>query len=337
MDGVKAGEALRKMAVATAHVYLVGVMMWAGLRQIFLDRWWWLFVLNTFAIYLFAPLPLAFFVAGWARRREIWIGSVLVLLVGMGILGPFYLPHTRNVEAGGPRLTVMTTNVLGYNTNPGPIVEAIREADADLVAIQELNAPTAETIHRELADAYPYRIFDPRPGVSGMGLLSRYPLTPTGETLPGQWIGTPQVLELDFEGVLVTVVHAHPFPTQPVKPHLMQRSIEARTEQARILADFVAAHPGPLLAPGDFNTTAHTRAYALLTENLVDAWREAAWGPGHTWPGSLPLRWLVRIDYVFHSPEWRAVEAEIGPWDGASDHRPVVATLVLLAEAGLEE
>ncbi len=321
---------VRNMLVAIAHVYLAGVLGWAMSRLLFLDRWWWLFMLNTFAIYLFAPLPLAFLVAWWTRRRELWIGCAIVLLLGVAIFTPFYLPHAQNVAVSGPTLTVMTFNVLGYNTNPGPILDAIREADADLVAIQELNAPTAEVLRRELADVYPYRVFDPQPAVSGLGVLSRYPLTSTGETLPGRWIGTPQVLTLDFGGVPVTVVHAHPFPTGFVRPHLMQRSIEARAEQARILADFVEAHPGPLLAPGDFNTTAHTRAYALLTENMVDAWRGAGWGAGHTWPGTLPLRWLVRIDYVFHSAEWRAVEANVGPWDGASDHRSVVATLVLV-------
>jgi hypothetical protein len=36
---------------------------------------------------------------------------------------------------------------------------------------------------------------------------------------------------------------------------------------------------------------------------------------------------------VFHSRQWRTVEAHIGPWDGASDHRPVCATLALTSSA----
>jgi endonuclease/exonuclease/phosphatase (EEP) superfamily protein YafD len=38
----------------------------------------------------------------------------------------------------------------------------------------------------------------------------------------------------------------------------------------------------------------------------------------------------VRIDYVFYSSHWRAAAARLGPWDGGSDHRPVVAELALL-------
>jgi endonuclease/exonuclease/phosphatase (EEP) superfamily protein YafD len=39
--------------------------------------------------------------------------------------------------------------------------------------------------------------------------------------------------------------------------------------------------------------------------------------------------WLLRIDYIFHSRDWRTHWARIGPWDGVSDHRPVLARLVL--------
>src|SRR5690606_32794492 len=38
----------------------------------------------------------------------------------------------------------------------------------------------------------------------------------------------------------------------------------------------------------------------------------------------------LRIDYVFHSEEWRALDARIRPWDGESDHRPVLVRLAYL-------
>jgi endonuclease/exonuclease/phosphatase (EEP) superfamily protein YafD len=42
----------------------------------------------------------------------------------------------------------------------------------------------------------------------------------------------------------------------------------------------------------------------------------------------LPM-WLVRIDYIFYSPHWQALHAELGPWDTISDHRPVIAQFTL--------
>lgn len=73
---------------------------------------------------------------------------------------------------------------------------------------------------------------------------------------------------------------------------------------------------------------------------LADSWREVGWGLGHTFPGTassgssrhrvagiLVPKWLIRIDYIFHSPQWQALEAWIGSWDEVSDHRPVLARL----------
>jgi endonuclease/exonuclease/phosphatase (EEP) superfamily protein YafD len=92
----------------------------------------------------------------------------------------------------------------------------------------------------------------------------------------------------------------------------------------------------------DFNACDQSTAYAIVTRVLGDAWREAGWGFGHTFPGALspgssrPIilglpvpMWLLRIDYILHSRDWRTHWARIGPWDGVSDHRPVLARLVL--------
>ena len=101
-----------------------------------------------------------------------------------------------------------------------------------------------------------------------------------------------------------------------------------------------------MIALGDFNATAESAAYATVTNVLADAWREAGWGPGHTFPGAdspgssrhriagiLIPKWLLRIDYVFHSFHWQTLKAWIGPWDDVSDHRPVMVRLALKTSA----
>jgi endonuclease/exonuclease/phosphatase family metal-dependent hydrolase len=42
----------------------------------------------------------------------------------------------------------------------------------------------------------------------------------------------------------------------------------------------------------------------------------------------VPL-WLVRIDYIFHSPDFVTASAVVTRSAGRSDHRGVLATLVL--------
>jgi endonuclease/exonuclease/phosphatase (EEP) superfamily protein YafD len=108
------------------------------------------------------------------------------------------------------------------------------------------------------------------------------------------------------------------------------------------MATFAAQTKTPLIVTTEFNATDQSRAYRIITQQLGDAWREAGLGFGHTFPGGpspgiwrpmifdypLPM-WVARIDYSFHSHHWQAIRAELGRWDGVSDHRPVIAVLKL--------
>ena len=93
----------------------------------------------------------------------------------------------------------------------------------------------------------------------------------------------------------------------------------------------------PVILAGDFNTSEFSDAYRCMAQRLRDSYREVGRGTGHTWPAQqtkhIQSRWLellapvTRIDYVFHSHHWDAVEARVLKMDTGSDHRPIVATL----------
>lgn len=329
------------LLVTAAHLYALGLFAWLILRWLFGDRWWWLFMANTFNFYFFLAVPVIFFIALSFHQKQVLITSGAALILGLYLYGGLFLP-VRSSSASGPTLTVMTYNLLGFNRHHEGVIAAIRDADADVVALQELNIPVARSIREELIDEYPYQVLNPKARTTGMGVISRYPLTSTGKTLAGSWTSKPQILTLDFDGMPVTVLNLHTLATHLAKGHKMEWSIRRRERQARAVAAFVRTHAGPVIVPCDCNTTEFSAAYQIITERLQDSWRAAGWGLGHTFPGAdspgssrprifgiLVPRWLVRIDYVFHSPHWRAASARIGPWDGVSDHRPVVVELRL--------
>jgi endonuclease/exonuclease/phosphatase (EEP) superfamily protein YafD len=231
----------------------------------------------------------------------------------------------------------MAFNLLGFNANSSGVVKTLRENQADVVALQELNPQNAAAIGQALAADYPYQYLDPQDGVSGAGVISRYPLQPTGETLPGDWVSTPHVLTLTVEGRDITFVRFHAYAGVI--------NVAPREAAARILAEFAATHApyNPVIMAGDLNATDMNRAYALLTPALHDSWREVGLGFGHTFPSpgdtpgsSRPVLlgmavppWLLRIDYVFYAGALTALSAHTGPWDGGSDHRAVIAELAL--------
>jgi endonuclease/exonuclease/phosphatase (EEP) superfamily protein YafD len=339
--------AREKFLIALARLYFIFLFGWLVLRFLFGDRWALLFLFNTFAEFLFLPLIPITLVAWKFRARDLALGSVIAIVAATILFGEMFAPKISPMTAT-PTLRVMTYNMLGHTNHADAVVATIRESDADVIAIQELNPNAADALQRDLLREYPYQILDPHDGVAGLGVISRYPLRLSTDTLPGRWIGAPQLLQLDWQGTPVTILHVHTIPTTAFIdfiriPQSIEASIRNREENMRALAAYVAAHRDePIIGTGDFNMTDQNTSYRIIASELRDTWREAGWGLGHTFPStnlnamplpslanSSPFMWLVRIDYIFHSSHWRAVSADLGNWDGQSDHRPVIVRLVL--------
>ena len=320
-----------------ALVYLGALALWLAVQQLIGDRSWWLFALNAMSIYLFLPLPLALAFAAWRRSLPLLGGSLAAVAVFVLVWGGLFWPnsHERN---DGPVLTVMAYNLLGFNPDPEGVVEALRESDADVVGLSELNPGVAKAIRRELRDEYPYQTLDPQDGVRGSGIISRFAFERVEAPLDDpDWVSDPIAIELQFDGRDVIFIAVHgAYGVQ---------NYEARDREARLISEFVSGQSEPVIVAGDFNTTDRNDSYATLTQHMYDAWEKAGSGLGNTFPGASQAtspgssrpdilgiavpKWLVRIDYVFCSYDWEAIGARIGPWDSNSDHRPVIAEVTL--------
>ncbi len=344
----------KSMLLLFAYSYLAALLLWLALHLLYGDRWWWLFLLTALAFYLFLPALLLPPLAFATRHTPLWVGFGLAAAMWLGLFGRLYLPHSAPVLANDTTLTVLTYNALYHNTEVERTVAAIRANDADLVAIQELSEAGMHAIQAELSTDYPYQILAPAESTGGMGLLSRYPLTPLHPTdfafpqLSG-WVGQPQLAMLNYHGQQVLVLNIHAHSTSlgyggPLRfsPAEMEQSVRQREAQMHALAAFARSRPEPLLMLGDFNTGYPSHAHRILSAAMQDAWLVAGHGVGHTFPGAnipgssrptvlgVPIpQWLIRLDYIFYSAHWHATHAEIGVWDQRSDHRPVRAVLVL--------
>jgi endonuclease/exonuclease/phosphatase (EEP) superfamily protein YafD len=319
-------------------LYFAGLVCWFLVQRFVGDSNAWLFVINAASVYFFAPLPLALAIAVWRRSLPLSGGSLVAVALFAWLWGGLFWPNAHEKPEGSV-LTVMTYNVLGFNTHPDGVIDALRKSDADIIGLSELNKPVAAAISRELRDEYPYQTLDPRDGVTGSGVISRLPFLrlPSPELADPGWISPPTVLQLSFDGEEILFVRVH---SASGAPHY-----EARERQARLLADYAAAQEQPVILAGDFNTTDRNDSYEILTAHLYDAWEKAGSGLGNTFPGASKQdtpgssrpdvlgidapQWLIRIDYVFCTYDWEAVDARIGPWDGHSDHRPVIAEVAL--------
>jgi vancomycin resistance protein VanJ len=113
-----------------------------------------------------------------------------------------------------------------------------------------------------------------------------------------------------------------------------QRNFEDRLAQSRKLAADVAKRTRPAIVAGDLNAPETSPVIrTLLDQQLRDAFSSAGFGYGYTHGHSLKLRIpFLRIDHVLVSPEIGVVDARPGGTE-ASEHRPVIADLLLQREA----
>lgn len=226
--------------------------------------------------------------------------------------------------------------VLTYNVNFGlggsaEGIEAIRNAGADLVLLQETTAEWQSAIERELAGEYPYMAFHHvRGGAGGLGVLSRAPFTDAGVLPAESWfpawnihaetpIGTLQVLNVHLRpgfGDKGGIVSGY-FTT----PEIREREITAFLKE---LDDDL-----PTLVVGDFNEDEDGRALKkLAAEGFRTALPEfdpkaKTW----RWPTSVG-NLTGRLDHVVYDESLEPLSVEVLD-QGRSDHLPVLAVFAV--------
>lgn len=334
---------LPRLGDAACLLYALALVVFFVARVI-LSEWPAAFALvNSFALFLFVPLPL---VAVWAifRRTRMSLAAAGVALATFAIVfGPLFVPRST-VAASGDAIEVMTFNLGPYVAQPDAVAAAIAAENADIVVVQELTPASDKAIRATLATRYPYMALEP--DERGRGLLSRYPIDDV------TWIQADGEERATLSATITAMGRRiHLFAPHPNPPNIswlpglpLPSGLDTGPQERQLLdigrrAEEVA---GTVLVMGDFNMTDQTKAYAALTTTLRDAFRDAGWGFGLTFPhdlgaGSLPpyLRFLrsipvptrlLRLDYILHSADMVAESARVG-CHGGSDHCYVLARL----------
>jgi endonuclease/exonuclease/phosphatase (EEP) superfamily protein YafD len=220
-------------------------------------------------------------------------------------------------------LRLFSANVHDANPDVGRIAEEILATAPDLVTLQEVDADGVAGLRRSgVLTHFPYKVTEIRQGASGVALWSRFPLA---NVAVEDVRGTPFIratIVLGARQLRLYAVHmVAPLGDDRVRWRDQLRRIHEASRHER----------GSLVVAGDFNATRyHSTFRQLLSDRLADAHERRGRGWAMTWPcNRWPLPPLMRLDHVLVSPEIgvRSVREGIGQ---GSDHRPIIADLVLL-------
>ncbi|MCS6800608.1 MAG: endonuclease/exonuclease/phosphatase family protein [Chloroflexota bacterium] len=292
-----------------------------------------------FLPHLFIPLlvlvPLALALGGRVAKAAAAVGGLLWAFLFL----PGLLALPASPTPGALRFSVATWNLLEENTDAAALRRTVAEADASVVALQELSFRQRDLLLADpvLADRYRSRALFPNDRYRGMGLLSVFPILEEGyrEAPPVMWA------RLDAGGRRLLIVNAHPLPGQIAWLRFGTQALPVgfdgttRDEQiAAILSltQTLRRPDEPVLLVGDFNVTEREPAYRRITAQFGDAKRAAGFGAQNTWKSWFLMRtgWaILRIDYLFFSADFTVTAVATDCRQSGSDHCLVRAVFQL--------
>lgn len=231
--------------------------------------------------------------------------------------------------------------VLSYNIHHGENMEGkldihgiatvILATNPDLVALQEVDSATSRVNKadqlKELAAATGMYIYFGKAmnydgGGFGNGILSRYPIEKTQSiALPAKGEGSePRT------AAMVTVKLPGDSLLRFVSTHLDHLEDPAdRIAQVNIIIKHALAQSAlPLIVAGDMNALPASEEIGIFKEHFTDATEKL----GPTWPSDKPEQ---KLDYVllYDKTKWHVMDAQVVEETVASDHRPVIAEVMM--------
>lgn len=308
--------------------YISLFSLWILVRLVFFDRFWWLALINTAALYIFVPLLFLLPVAFIYRRWRCLLGLCFPLGVFLAFYGPLFLPSLPVALAQNSRqITVMSFNMLFYNTDYDEIARMVNANSPDIIGLQEVPTNGDKLLLAKFASTYSYHAFLPVENHHNVGILSRFPLEKVAALPKPLERALQATVQVDNKRPLQVIV-SHLMPNYPMSDavKLAQGWYDIRAAQASYIANLVKRRQVPNIMLCDCNYIELSEAYMLTRKAMHDSFYDVGWGFGHTMTG--PLFPVGRIDYIWYTKELQPLDAYVGS-GGGSDHLPVIAKLAI--------
>ena len=280
-------------------------------------RWSWMLELTAHFRVQYLAMTAVLLVLAASRRR--WTACAALVAAG-SISAAAVLPYLplrpAAAHAAPDTVKVLTVNVSFRQFSVRRLLEIVREADPDVLVVEELT-PHAERVLADFDTAFPhYRKF-PADGPTGIGVWSRYELESGGTFALGRMPAIEARVRAPQGSFTVIGVHL----SSPVAP----RRAAARNRELRALGERSAAITEPLVVAGDFNITPYSPYFTdwLAASGLTDSRRGRTLSA--SWPTMLP--WFgIPIDHVAVNSGFSIVSHRRLP-NFESDHYGVVVEL----------
>lgn len=300
------------MKLSSRFQWLFGV----GLLLLSISHWFPLGInlfelLSAFAHFSFV---LALFVVLFAAVFRLYILSVSGLVSAL-ICGVLVVPHFTSMETSeGAGFTIGQFNVYHDNKSPQLVISKLSSTNADIFALQELNAEWKPLVDSAFRESHPYRMEEYWDNCCfGIGLYSRYPFL---FVQVAYFEEIPYIeATVDVDGLPIRIISFHTAP-----PAFPNRTAE-RNAQMKLVASKVVNERTTIVF-GDWNIVPwDAEVKRFMKETGLSALRD---GFQPTYPMDIGVP-LIPIDYITYSKGLVPISSETISIPG-SDHKGLVGS-----------
>jgi endonuclease/exonuclease/phosphatase (EEP) superfamily protein YafD len=309
---VRLGQlALKVVAISVAAASIAG---WLG------GRWLWPCELachfRVQYFWLLAGCSLAYVLL---RRYRPAAALAAVAAANLAVVLPIYWPASGG-EATGPRLRLVSCNVLMSNHSYGPLISLLRQNEPDMFALMEVDRAWLGAL-APLQTTYPHSRAILQGGRFGIALYSRKPWKTIDELSMGPHHAPVLRALFEDKGQRYVV-----YCTHTMSPATRWQA-GLRNQELLDLARMIGAEHDPVVLAGDLNSTGWSPRFAdLLTDARLKDSRQGI-GVQASWPTEFMLLGIP-IDHCLVSPEIQVLSRKVGERVG-SDHFPIIIELRL--------
>lgn len=292
----------------------------------------------------------------WAFARKYWAWVPLAaILCNWGYLTAIFQYNGTKERTPGKYLKIATYNVhsfgneiTGYSCKE--LARYMQQEEVDVLCFQEFGDNRyfpMDSLRQVLAHWQYAHISteDTLRGILPIAVFSRYPLancrlitytgSANGSLVCDVAMGTDTIRLLNNHLQTTSISQNRRKWEREFATDNTRREVRAAQEAASTLHEnflkravqtdniyrLVADSPHPVLVCGDFNTLPSSYTYARMSRLLSDGFRTCGNGYMYTYRY---FKRLLRIDYIFHSPQLRGHRYYSPDLDLCSDHNPVI-------------
>jgi len=274
-------------------------------------------------------------------------------------------------ESNNIRVVTWNVELMNYTAidsmtairNNAIILKELRDADADIICLQEFFSSIVPGNHYNLMDSiartmgYPYYYFSKdypkfdEKYYSGSIIFSKYEIVDTAkiifpERFTGSIIKTGIVINKDTVDIFTTRLQSVRFLRNEYKRlnsikngsdsafagsrniiSKLKYGYMRRAEQANIVNNFIAQSKRPIIFTGDLNDVPISYTYSKVKEGMSDAWINKGAGIGRTFKFISPT---LRIDHIFFNNFFNVRQTDMITTKEASDHYGLISDLFII-------